>query len=66
MEISLLLIAALLYVGFALGLILFVDNIVGIFFRDPRKPIQLRFQLRSFVLSRAFAASQKLDPKQEI
>lgn len=59
---SLLLIAALLYVGFALGLILFVDNIVGIFFRDPRKPIQLR----SFVLSRAFSASQKLDQKQEI
>jgi len=62
MEMSLLLIAALLYVGFALGLILFVDNIVGIFFRDPRKPIQLR----SFVLSRAFAPSQKLDQKQEI
>jgi metal-dependent HD superfamily phosphatase/phosphodiesterase len=62
MEMSLLLIAALLYVGFALGLILFVDNIVGIFFRDPRKPIQFR----SFVLSRAFAASQKLDPEQEI
>ena len=57
MEMSLLLIAALLYVGFALGLILLVDNIVGVFFRDPRKPIQLR----SFALSRAFIASQKLD-----
>ena len=54
---SLLLIAALLYVGFALGLILLVDNIVGVFFRDPRKPIQLR----SFALSRASIASQKLD-----
>lgn len=54
---SLLLIAALLYVGFALGLILFVDNIVGVFFRDPRKP----FQLRSFALNRAFVTSQKLD-----
>lgn len=59
---SLLLVAALLYLGFALGLIFLVDNAVGIFFRDPRKPIQLR----SFVLSRVFAASQKLDQKQEI
>ncbi|GAA3081702.1 hypothetical protein GCM10010520_30800 [Rhizobium viscosum] len=57
MEMSLLLIAALLYIGFALGLILLVDNIVGVFFRDPRKPIQLR----SFALSRAFITSQKLD-----
>ncbi|WP_420852247.1 hypothetical protein [Rhizobium mesosinicum] len=57
MEMSLLLVAALLYVGFALGLILFVDNIVGVFFRDPRKPIQLR----SFASSRAFVTSQKLD-----
>jgi hypothetical protein len=57
MEMSLLLIAAVLYVGFALGLILLVDNIVGVFFRDPRKPAQLRF----FVLSRAFIAPQKLD-----
>ncbi|MFC5758451.1 hypothetical protein [Rhizobium sp. GCM10022189] len=57
MEMSLLLIAALLYIGFALGLILLVDNIVGVFFRDPRKPIQLR----SFALSRTFVASQKLD-----
>jgi hypothetical protein len=57
MEMSLLLIAAVLYIGFALGLILFVDNIVGIFFRDPRKPIQLR----SFALSRAFITSRKLD-----
>ncbi len=54
---SLLLIAAVLYIGFALGLILFVDNIVGFFFRDPRKPIQLR----SFALSRAFITSRKLD-----
>lgn len=54
---SLLLIAALLYIGFALGLILLVDNIVGVFFRDPRKPIRLR----SFAFSRAFVASQKLD-----
>jgi len=54
---SLLLIAAVLYIGFALGLILFVDNIVGVFFRDPRKPIQLR----SFALSRAFMTSRKLD-----
>jgi hypothetical protein len=57
MEMSLLLIAALLYIGFALGPILLVDNIVGVFFRDPRKPIQLR----SFALSRTFVASQKLD-----
>jgi len=54
---SLLLIAALLYIGFALGLILLVDNIVGVFFRDPRKPIQLR----SFALSRTSIASRKLD-----
>ncbi|MBB3310087.1 hypothetical protein FHT78_001830 [Rhizobium sp. BK196] len=54
---SLLLIAALLYIGFALGLILLVDNIVGVVFRDARKPIQLR----SFALSRAFITSQKLD-----
>ncbi|MBB3594121.1 hypothetical protein FHX08_004524 [Rhizobium sp. BK529] len=54
---SLLLIAALLYIVFALGLILFVDNMVGVFFRDPHKPIQLR----SFALSRTFIASQKLD-----
>ncbi|XAZ21393.1 hypothetical protein LVY75_01930 (plasmid) [Sinorhizobium sp. B11] len=57
MEMSLLLIAAVLYIGFALGLILFVDNIVGVFFRDPRKPSELR----SFALSRAFITSRKLD-----
>jgi hypothetical protein len=56
MEMSLLLIAALLYLGLALGFILIVDNLVGLVFRDPRAPLQLP----SFDISRAFAASQKL------
>ncbi|MBX4868558.1 MULTISPECIES: hypothetical protein [Rhizobium] len=56
MEISLLLIAALLYLGLALGFILVVDNLVGLVFRDPRSPLQLP----SFDIARAFAASQKL------
>ncbi|MBX5164278.1 MULTISPECIES: hypothetical protein [unclassified Rhizobium] len=53
---SLLIIAALLYLGLALGFILVVDNLVGLIFRDPRAPVQPR----SFDIGRAFAASQKL------
>jgi hypothetical protein len=59
MEMSLLLIAALLYLGLALGFILVVDNLVGLVFRDPRAPVQLR----AFDIGRAFAASQKLHRK---
>jgi hypothetical protein len=55
MEISLLLIAALLYFGLALGFVLIVDNLVGLVFRDPRTPLQLP----SFDIGRALAASQK-------
>ncbi|AGS24855.1 hypothetical protein B5E41_08185 [Rhizobium esperanzae] len=55
MEISLLLIAALLYLGLALGFVLIVDNLVGLVFRDPRTPLQLP----SFDIGRALAASQK-------
>ncbi|MCW0020071.1 hypothetical protein [Rhizobium sp. BT-226] len=51
---SLLLIAALLYLGLALGFILVVDNLVGLVFRDPRAPVQL---VSVYI---AFAASQKL------
>ncbi|AHG49879.1 hypothetical protein RLEG12_03045 (plasmid) [Rhizobium leguminosarum bv. trifolii CB782] len=56
MEMSLLAIAALLYLGLALGVILVVDNLVGLVFRDPRAPVQPSF----FDIGRAFAASQKL------
>ncbi|UVD59556.1 hypothetical protein NE852_24570 (plasmid) [Rhizobium sp. Pop5] len=56
---SLLLIAALLYLGLALGFILIVDNLVGLVFRDPRAPLQLP----SIDIGRAFAASQKLHRK---
>jgi hypothetical protein len=56
MEMSLLIIAALLYLGLALGFILVVDNLVGLVFRDPRAPAQLV----SVYIGRAFAASQKL------
>jgi hypothetical protein len=56
MEMSLLIIAALLYLGLALGFILVVDNLVGLVFRDPRAPVQRP----SFDIGRAFAASQKL------
>ncbi|MFS8146323.1 hypothetical protein ATY78_06545 [Rhizobium sp. R635] len=56
MEMSLVLIAALLYLGLALGFILVVDNLVGLIFRDPRAPAQPSL----FDLGRAFAASQKL------
>jgi hypothetical protein len=55
-EISTILIAAFLYLVLALGLILVVDNLVGLVFRDPRTP----FQLYSIAISKAFAASQKL------
>ncbi|ARO27326.1 hypothetical protein CO659_05430 [Rhizobium sp. S9] len=55
MEISLVLIAALLYLGLALGFVLIVDNLVGLVFRDPRTPLQLP----SFDIGRALAASQK-------
>ncbi|MBY4631851.1 hypothetical protein [Rhizobium croatiense] len=55
MEIPLLLVAALLYLGLALGLILVVDKLVGLVFRDPRRPLQLP----SFDIGRALAASQK-------
>ncbi|MBY5748351.1 hypothetical protein HFO28_33065 [Rhizobium leguminosarum] len=55
----LLLIAALLYLGLALGFILVVDNLVGVVFRDPRAPVQLPFA----DIGRAFAASQKLGRK---
>ncbi|MBY5635173.1 hypothetical protein HFO39_10305 [Rhizobium leguminosarum] len=55
----LLLIAALLYFGLALGFILVVDNLVGVVFRDPRAPVQLPFA----DIGRAFAASQKLGRK---
>ena len=55
MEISLLLIAALLYLGLALGFILVVDNLVGLVFRDSRAPLHLP----SFDVGRAFTASQK-------
>lgn len=51
---SLVLIAALLYLGLALGFILVVDNLVGLVFRDPSAPV-----LRIFEIGRAFAASQK-------
>ncbi|MGO7030914.1 hypothetical protein [Rhizobium ruizarguesonis] len=53
---SLLIIAALLYLGLALGFILVVDNLVGLVFRDPRAPVLLV----SVYIGRAFAASQKL------
>ncbi|WP_164740479.1 hypothetical protein [Rhizobium chutanense] len=56
---SLLVIAALLYLGLALGFILVVDNLVGLVFRDPRQPVQPP----SFDIGRAFAASQKLHRK---
>ncbi|EJB01298.1 hypothetical protein Rleg9DRAFT_0026 [Rhizobium leguminosarum bv. trifolii WSM597] len=56
---SLLVIAALLYLGLALGFILVVDNLVGLVFRDPRAPAQPPF----FNIGRAFAASQKLHRK---
>ncbi|RUM06411.1 hypothetical protein EFR84_12340 [Rhizobium chutanense] len=59
MEMSLLVIAALLYLGLALGFILVVDNLVGLVFRDPRQPVQPP----SFDIGRAFAASQKLHRK---
>lgn len=59
MEMSLLLIAALLYLGLALGFILVVDNLVGLVFRDPRAPVQPTF----LDIGRAFAASQKLHRK---
>lgn len=52
---SLVFIAALLYLGLALGFILVVDNLVGLVFRDPRAPV-----LRIFDIVRALAASQKL------
>ncbi|MBY2905362.1 hypothetical protein HF263_12850 [Rhizobium leguminosarum] len=53
---SLLIVAALLYLGLALGFILVVDNLVGLVFRDPRAPAQLPF----FHIGRALVASQKL------
>lgn len=53
---SLLIVAALLYFGLALGFILVVDNLVGFIFRDPRAPVQPPL----FNIARAFAASQKL------
>jgi hypothetical protein len=53
---SILLIAAVLYLALALGLIFVVDNLVGLVFRDPRTP----FQLTSLAISKAVAASQKL------
>jgi hypothetical protein len=56
MEMSLLVIAALLYLGLALGFILVVDNLVGLVFRDPRAPAPLPF----FHIGRALVASQKL------
>ncbi|WP_088674678.1 hypothetical protein [Rhizobium sp. R339] len=56
MEMSLLIVAALLYFGLALGFILVVDNLVGFIFRDPRAPVQPPL----FNIVRAFAASQKL------
>ncbi|WP_064697003.1 hypothetical protein [Rhizobium aegyptiacum] len=59
MEISLLLIAALLYLGLALGFILVVDNLVGMVFRESRTPLQLP----SFDIGRAFPASQKFHRK---
>ncbi|MBX4906503.1 MULTISPECIES: hypothetical protein [Rhizobium] len=59
MEISLLLIAALLYLGLALGFILVVDKLVGLVFRESRTPLQLP----SFDIGRAFAASQKFHRK---
>ncbi|MDR9772715.1 hypothetical protein RJJ65_08600 [Rhizobium hidalgonense] len=52
----LLAIAALIYLGLALGVILVVDNLVGLVFRDPRAPVQPSF----FDIGRAFIASQKL------
>ncbi|ARO33315.1 MULTISPECIES: hypothetical protein [unclassified Rhizobium] len=55
MEISLVLIAALLYLGLALGFILAVDNLVGLVFRESHTPLQLP----SFGIGRAFAASQR-------
>ncbi|PDT27203.1 hypothetical protein CO660_24270 [Rhizobium sp. L9] len=59
MEISLLLIAALLYLGLALGFILVIDNLVGLVFRESHTPLQLP----SFDIGRAFAASQKFQRK---
>ncbi|EJT06544.1 hypothetical protein [Rhizobium sp. CCGE 510] len=53
---SLLVIAALLYLGLALGFILVVDNLVGLVFHDPRAPVQPP----KFDIGRALAASQKL------
>jgi hypothetical protein len=53
---SLLIIAALLYLGLALGLVLVIDNMVGLFFRETRAPHHLRF----FIVSKALAASQRL------
>ncbi|MBX4927001.1 hypothetical protein [Rhizobium binae] len=55
MEMSLLLVDALLYLGLALGLILVVDRLVGLVFRDPRASPQPP----SFDIGRALAASQK-------
>ncbi|WP_221119533.1 hypothetical protein [Rhizobium lentis] len=56
---SLLVTAALLYLGLALGFILIVDNLVGLVFRDSRTPLRLP----SFDIGRAFAATQKFDRK---
>ncbi|MBY2924769.1 hypothetical protein HF259_25590 [Rhizobium leguminosarum] len=56
---SLLIVAALLYLGLALGFILVVDNLVGLVFRDPRAPAQFPF----FHIGRALVASQKLNQK---
>ncbi|WP_434714912.1 hypothetical protein NMA58_28230 (plasmid) [Rhizobium sp. YTUHZ045] len=53
------LIAALLYLGLALGFILVIDNLVGLVFRDSRTPLQLP----SFDIGRAFVASQKFQRK---
>ncbi|MBX5012192.1 hypothetical protein HJB67_19850 [Rhizobium lentis] len=59
MEMSLLVTAALLYLGLALGFILIVDNLVGLVFRDSRTPLRLP----SFDIGRGFAATQKFDRK---
>jgi len=53
---SLLIIAALLYLGLALGLVFLIDNIVGLVFRETRTPLHLRM----IIVSKALAASQRL------
>jgi hypothetical protein len=52
---SILLAATLIYLAFALCVVVAVDNLVGLVFRDPRAPAGARL----FSFGRSFAAPQK-------